>query len=174
MQERGVNNEVVNADDLVLISEIIEDFKKFEIRRKYLTRLKGQHQKNESEGVRYGRRIVQQQNISKWSLWEKSNNQYSVVHKMWKLGSRHKTKKVTTSSATRFICSRSRRMMDSIEKLCDTDREREREIHFLKSGFVCVNACGRIHLMFHKSLYYATTFCRWHLPFSVQSDQYIP
>ena len=47
---------------------------------------KGQHQKNKID-KRDLRRTVQKQDKSLWSLWEESDGQFSVVHKMWKLGS---------------------------------------------------------------------------------------
>ena len=36
---------------------------------------------------RVRRRTIQKQDRSVWSLWEESHSQFSVVHKMWKLGS---------------------------------------------------------------------------------------
>ena len=48
---------------------------------------KGQHQKNKSDGKLIGRRTVQKQDRPMWSLWEETNGQFSVLHRMWKLGS---------------------------------------------------------------------------------------
>ena len=60
-----------------------------------------------------------------WSLWEESHGQFSVVHKMWKLGSWQmcKNKRVTAKLAMHFVGSKCKGIMegtvDSIEKLCD-------------------------------------------------------
>ena len=59
-----------------------------------------------------------------WSLWEDSHGQFSVVHKMWKLGSWQMCKnKVTARLAMHFVCSKCKGIMegttDSIKKLCD-------------------------------------------------------
>ena len=49
--------------------------------------LQGQLHKDNSDGKRVGRRTIQKQDRSIWRLWEESHGQFSVVHKMWKLGS---------------------------------------------------------------------------------------
>ena len=53
-----------------------------------------------------------------------------------------------------FITTRKRVLeRESCEKVVTRlEREREEEINFLKSGFVCVNARGQIHLMSFESL----------------------
>ena len=59
-----------------------------------------------------------------WSLLEESHGQFSVVHKMWKLGSWQMCKnRATTRLAMHFVCLKCKGIMkgmvDSIEKLCD-------------------------------------------------------
>ena len=46
-----------------------------------------QHQKNKIDGKQVGRKTVQKQCRSMWSLWEESDGRFKVVYKMWKLGS---------------------------------------------------------------------------------------
>ena len=88
-------------------------------------RFKGQHQKNKSDGKRVGRRIIQKQDRSMWSLREKSHGQFSVVHKMWRLDSRQmcKNKELPLGRLCVFVCSKCKGIMegmaDLIEKLCD-------------------------------------------------------
>ena len=42
-----------------------------------------------------------------WSLWEESHGQFSVAHKMWKLGSWQMCKnRVTTKLSMRFVFAR--------------------------------------------------------------------
>ena len=86
--KRGVVNELLYADDLVLMSKTIEDLKerfwkwndtlgsnglKVNIRKTKLM-VSG------SEGEQFKSKIDPM-----WSLWEESHDQFSVVHKMWKL-----------------------------------------------------------------------------------------
>ena len=80
---RSVINKLPYADDLVIMSEIIEDL---EGKMLKLEGCEGQHHKNKSDGKRV-RKTVQKQDRSMWSLWEESKSQFSVVHEMWKLGS---------------------------------------------------------------------------------------
>ena len=42
----------------------------------------GQHQKNKSDSKQVGRRTIQKQDISMWSLWEESHGQFSAAYKM--------------------------------------------------------------------------------------------
>ena len=57
-----------------------------------------------------------------WSLWEESHCQFSVVHKMWKLGLWQMCKN-TARLAMHFVCSKCKGVMegtvDSIKKLCN-------------------------------------------------------
>ena len=76
---RGVVNELLYENGLVLMKD-------FGIGRMHW-KVKARNKKNKSDGKRIGRRTVQKQDRSMWSLWEESNSQFSVVHKMWKLGS---------------------------------------------------------------------------------------
>ena len=60
-----------------------------------------------------------------WSLCEESHGQFSVGHKMWKLGHGKcaKIKRVTARLAMHFVCLKCKGIMkgtmDSIKKLCD-------------------------------------------------------
>ena len=87
---RGVVNELLYADDLVLMSNTMENLKERFSNWKDALESKGlkvSTRKNKFYGKRVGRRAIQKQNRSMWSLWEESHGQFSVVHKMWKLGS---------------------------------------------------------------------------------------
>ena len=79
-----VVNELLYTDDLVFMSETLEDLK--ERFSNWKDALESQDQKNKSDGKRVGRRTIQKQDRSMWSLWEESHGQFSVVHKMWQLG----------------------------------------------------------------------------------------
>ena len=58
-----------------------------------------------------------------WSLWEKIHGQFSVVHKIWKLGNGRcaKIKRATARLALHFVSSKCRgimeRTVDLIKKL---------------------------------------------------------
>ena len=80
-------NELLHADDLVLISETMEDLKeRFWNWNDALEskRLKVNTRKT-SDGKRVGRRTIQEQDRSMWTLWEDGHGQFSVLLKMWKL-----------------------------------------------------------------------------------------
>ena len=82
--------ELLYADDLVLMSKTMEDLKeRFWNWKDALESkgFKGQYQKNKSDDKQVGRRTIQKQDRSMWSLWEENYGQFSVAHKMWKLGS---------------------------------------------------------------------------------------
>ena len=78
-----------------------------------------------SDGKRVRRRTIQKTDKSMWSLWEKSHGQFSVVQKIWKLGSWHMCKNMgaTARLAMHFVCSKCKGIIegivDLIEKLCD-------------------------------------------------------
>ena len=86
---RGVVNESLYADDLILMSETMEDLKERFWNWKNALESKGLkvNTRKTSDGKRVKRRTIQKQDRSVWSLWEESHDQFSVVHKMWKLGS---------------------------------------------------------------------------------------
>ena len=87
---RGVVNELLYADDLVIMGEDMEDLKERFWSWKDALESKGLEvntRKNEIDGKRIRRQTIQKQDRSMWSLWEKSHGQFSIVHKMWKLGS---------------------------------------------------------------------------------------
>ena len=87
---RSAVNELLFADDLVIMSEDMEDLKERFWNWKDALESKGLkvNTRKTSDGKRVGRRTIQKQNRSMWSLWEESHGQFSVVHKIWKLGSR--------------------------------------------------------------------------------------
>ena len=82
---RGVVNELLYADDLVIMSEDMEDLKERFWNWKDALESKGL--KVNTRKTRVRRKTIQKQDRSMWSLWEESHGQFSVVHKMWKLGS---------------------------------------------------------------------------------------
>ena len=87
---RCVVNELLYADDLVLLSKSVEGLKErfwnwknalestLKYTGKYYT---GQHWKNKSDG-KWIRRTIQKQDRPMWSFWKESHGQFSVVHKM--------------------------------------------------------------------------------------------
>ena len=82
-------NELLYADDLVLMSKTMEDLKKRFWNWKDALESKGLNvntRKTKSNGKRVGRRTIQNQDRSMRSLLE-HHGQFSVVHKIWKLGS---------------------------------------------------------------------------------------
>ena len=87
--KRGVVNQLLYADDLVIMSETMKDLKERFWNWKNALKSKGLkvNTRKKSDGKRVGGRTVQKQGRFMWSLWEESNGQFSVVHKMWKLGS---------------------------------------------------------------------------------------
>ena len=87
---RGVVNELLYADDLVIMSKDMEDLKERFWNWKDALESKGlkvNTRKTKLMVRRVRRRTIQKQDRSMWSLWEESHGQFSVVHKMWKLGS---------------------------------------------------------------------------------------
>ena len=87
---RGVVDKLLYADDHVLMSKTMEDFKKIFWNWKDALESKGlkvNTKKNKSDGKCVGRRTIQKQDRSMWSMWEENHGQFNVVHKMWKLGS---------------------------------------------------------------------------------------
>ena len=88
--KRSVANELLYADDLVLMREDMEDLKERFWNWKDALESKGLKINTRKTKVTVSgrrRRAVQKQDRSMWSLWEESHGQFSVVHKMWKLGS---------------------------------------------------------------------------------------
>ena len=88
--KRSVANELLYADDLVLMSKDMEDLKERFWNWKDALESKGLKINTRKTKVTVSgrrRRAVQKQDRSMWSLWEESHGQFSVVHKMWKLGS---------------------------------------------------------------------------------------
>ena len=81
---RGVVNELLYADDLVIMSEDMEDLKERFWNWKDALESKGLkiNTRKTSDGKRVRRRTIQKQDRSMWSLWEESHGQFSVVHKM--------------------------------------------------------------------------------------------
>ena len=81
--ERGVVNELLYADDLVLISETMTDLKgRFWNRKNALENKLKINTRKTSDGKWVRRRTIQKQDRSMWNLWEQSHGQFSVVHKM--------------------------------------------------------------------------------------------
>ena len=73
---RGVDNELLYVDDLVLTSKTIEDLKeRFWNWKDALESkdLKINTRKNKSDGKQVGRRTIQKQDRSMWSSWEQSH-----------------------------------------------------------------------------------------------------
>ena len=83
---RFVVNELLCADDLVFMSETMENLKEGFWNWKGALESKGL-KVNTRKTKNDGRRTIQMQGRFMWSLWEKSHGQFSVVHEMWKLGS---------------------------------------------------------------------------------------
>ena len=82
---RGVVNELLYADDLVLMSETMEDLKKKFWNWKNAMKSKGlkvNTKQNKIDGKRVGRRTIQKEDRSMWSLWEENHGQFSAVHEM--------------------------------------------------------------------------------------------
>ena len=87
---RGMANELLYADNLVLISKDMEDLKERLWNRKNALEskdLKVNTRKNKTDGKQVRRRTTQEQHRFMWSLWEESHGQFIIVHTMWKLGS---------------------------------------------------------------------------------------
>ena len=81
---RGVVNELLYADDLVIMSEDMKDLKERFWNWKDALESRGLkvNTRKTSDGKRVRRRTIQNQDRSMWSLWEESHGQFSVVHKM--------------------------------------------------------------------------------------------
>ena len=87
---RGVVNELLYADDLVIMIETMENLKERFWNWKDTLKSKGlkvNTKKSKSDGKRVRRETSQKQDRSMWSLWEESHGQFSVMHKIYVLGS---------------------------------------------------------------------------------------
>ena len=83
-------NELLYADDLVIMSKNIEDLReRFWNRKDALEskRLKVNTRKTKVMVSKLEGELFKSKDRSKWSLWEDSLGQFSVMHKMCKLGS---------------------------------------------------------------------------------------
>ena len=87
---RAVVNELLYADNLVLVSETMKYLNSRFWNWKGAAECKGLKVNTRKTKVIVSgskKRTIQKQDRSMWSLWEESHGQFSVVHKMRKLGS---------------------------------------------------------------------------------------